>query len=174
MSQLPNARRPLLARLAPLVVCTAIAVGAASCSSSDDTSDGSDKKETTTSTAADSGSTDPGGGESDGTSAEDRTSANADGDAAAVTLTDGEASPENTITFGADDAFSPPELTVAVGEKSTFKAGPDAGTHAVRFGTSTDTYTISGGLIETFTISEPGSYTVTEDLTEATMTLTVT
>ena len=76
--------------------------------------------------------------------------------------------------INADGTFSPSELSVPAGEKVTFKAAPDAGTHAVRFGSSTDTFTISGGLIETFTISEPGTYTVTEDLTNATMTLKIT
>jgi hypothetical protein len=44
----------------------------------------------------------------------------------------------------------------------------------VKFGDSTDTYTISGGLIESFTIDAAGTYTMTEDLTGATATITVT
>jgi hypothetical protein len=46
---------------------------------------------------------------------------------------------------------------------------PTAGTPA-----RADTYTISGGLIESFTIDAAGTYTMTEDLTGATATITVT
>ena len=72
-----------------------------------------------------------------------------------------------------DGAFDPTTLEVAVGELFTVKQGGD-GINAVKFGDSTDTYTISGGLIESFTIDAAGTYTMTEDLTGATATITVT
>ncbi len=90
-----------------------------------------------------------------------------------VTLADGAAAADKTVSFTDDGGFDPPELTVKVGELFTFKAGDD-GTHAVKFGDSSDTYTISGGLIESFTIDAAGTYTVTEDLSSKTMTVTVT
>jgi plastocyanin len=168
-------------RLAPLGLCAALAVGAVSCSKSDDSADSkattttaakaSSGSDTSSSDGTDSKSTDTG---SESGSDSGSGSGTAKGDGSKVTLTDGEATAANTVTFNADGTFSPSELSVPAGEKVTFKAAPDAGTHAVRFGSSTDTFTISGGLIETFTISEPGTYTVTEDLTNATMTLKIT
>ncbi len=172
-------RRQMTRRLAPLGLCAALAVGAVACSKSDDSAD---SKTSTTTTVKQSDGSDT--SSADGTdTTNDAESGSKDsgsdsgaskGDGSKVTLVDGEASAANTITFDAQDSFNPSELTVPVGEKVTFKAAPDAGTHAVRFGSSTDTFTISGGLIETFTISAPGTYTVTEDLTNATMTLKVT
>lgn len=176
----PTSRaRSLTRRLAPLGLCAALAVGAAACSKSDDAADS--KATTTSAKASDSSgsdSSDSAGSGSDtksgSTSDSGDSSTSASGDGSKVTLSNGEATAANTITFTADKTFSPSELTVPAGEKVTFKAAPGAGTNAVRFGSSTDTFTISGGLIETFTISEPGTYTVTEDLTNATMTLKVT
>lgn len=169
----PCTSRPVLARMIPLGLCAALAFGAVACSSKDDSSSSADKNETTTTADTGSQGSDTSKPGTDGTSS-------AEGDASAVKLADGEATPEHTITFDADGtmsttgSFSPEELTVPVGEKVTFKAAPDSGTHAIRFGSSTDTYTITGGLIETFTISEPGTYTVTEDISGTTMTLMVT
>ena len=91
-----------------------------------------------------------------------------------MALADGEAGPDLTVTFTEADGFAPTALEVGVGELFPFTAGDD-GTHAVRFGaaTDTDTDTISGGLIETFTIEAAGTDTVTEDLSGQTMTVTV-
>ena len=90
-----------------------------------------------------------------------------------VTLADGEAAADKTITFTADGGFDPATLDVAVGELFTVKQGGE-GVNAVKFGDSSDTYTISGGLIESFTIDAAGNYTMTEDLTGETATITVT
>lgn len=161
---------PLRRLAAPVVACAAILAAATAC--------GGDDAATTTTRPAGTASTEGGsatsttgadsgaGGSSAGTAGEQ-------GDAAAVKPADGKAPAERTVTFTADKRFDPAQLEVPVGELVTFVAAPDAGTHAVRFGDSTDTYTISGGLVESFTIGEPGTYTVTEDLTNATMTLTV-
>lgn len=146
-------------RLFAATLAVALAVGLVACSDDDD---GGSSDTGTETTAAPDGATDEGGA-ADGA---------ATGDAAAVTLADGEAPPELTVTFTDAGGFSPATLSVGVGELFTFVAGDD-GTHAVKFGTSTDTYAISGGLIESFTISAAGTYTVTEDLTSQTMTITV-
>ena len=62
---------------------------------------------------------------------------------------------------------------VGVGEEFTFQAAPDAGTHAVSIN-GADAATISGGLTETFTIDAPGTYQATDELSDATATITVT
>lgn len=146
------------ARLLAAGIALVLPLGLAACSDDgDDTSTGDAAAETSSPTADEAGA-----GE-DGAST---------GDAAAVTLADGEAPPELTVAFSAAGGFSPATLTVGVDELFTFRSGDD-GTYAVRFGDSTDTYTISGGLVESFTISAAGTYTVTEDLSSQTMTITV-
>lgn len=145
-------------------------VGAAACGSSSG-SDGAsgDTAKTTTADSGDNGSTDD-------TMADDSGSDSGSGDTATegsgtVTLADGEAPADKTITFTAD-GFDPGTLEVKVGELFTVKNGGE-GVNAVKFGESTDTYTITGGLIESFTIDAAGTYTMTEDLTGETATITV-
>ena len=142
--------------------------GAAGCSSKK--SDDSKGTTTMAPTAGTSGST---GSDATGTTAGDSTATTA---AAAgsgkVTLANGAAPADKTVIFSTDGGFDPGTLNVGVGELFSFRAG-DSGVHAVRFGTATDTFTISGGLIESFTIDAPGTYAVTEDLSNKTMTVTV-
>jgi hypothetical protein len=86
-----------------------------------------------------------------------------------VRLADGEAPAERTITFDGK-AFSPGSLEIQSGENVTFKAVSATG--GVKVG-SLDSATISGGLIETFEFTEPGTYPVKEEVTGATATITV-
>lgn len=88
-----------------------------------------------------------------------------------VALADGEAAADKTVTFTTDGGFQPTVLEVAVGELFTFRSGD--GVHAVRFGEATETFTITKGLIESFTIDAPGDYTAYEDITGAAMTIRV-
>jgi len=151
--------------LATASVGALLLVGVAACGSSggsDASSD--DAAETTVAGNGGSGSTDdttadaPDEGGSEGTGT--------------VTLADGEAAADKTITFTEDGGFDPGNLDVGVDELFTVKQGGD-GINAVKFGDSTDTYTITGGLIESFTIDAAGTYTMTEDLTGETATITV-
>ena len=142
-------------------------VGVAACGSSggsDASSD--DTAETTVADSGDSGSTDD-------TRADAPDEGGSGRHAAAVTLADGEAgAADKTITFTEDGGFDPGNLDIGVGELFTVKQGGD-GINAVKFGDSTDTYTITGGLIESFTIDAAGTYTMTDDLTGETATITV-
>jgi hypothetical protein len=151
--------------LATASVGAFLLVGVAACGSSGGSDASSDDAvETTVAGNGDSGSTDdttgdaPDEGGSEGTGT--------------VTLADGEAAADKTITFTEDGGFDPGNLDVGVGELFTVKQGGD-GINAVKFGDSTDTYTITGGLIESFTIDAAGTYTMTEDLTGETATITV-
>lgn len=154
-------------RLATATLAFGLLVAAAGCGSS---GGGSDSADTTATTAMADGSG------SDTTAADagsDTTEPTGTAGTGTVTLADGEADAAKTVTYTDDGGFDPSELSVAVGELFTFKSGDD-GVHAVKFGEATDTYTISGGLIESFTIDAAGTYTVTEDISGATMTVTVT
>ena len=155
-------RRPALT-LASLALVAALT----SCGSSgSDTSDTSDISSTgAPSTAVADGAMTTTGG--------DAATSEASAGTGAVTLVDGPAQAERTITLHADGTFEPDELTVAVGEVVTFEAAADAGTHAVTFDGS-DSYTITGGLTESFTIDEPGTYTASDLVGDARATITVT
>jgi hypothetical protein len=153
--------------LTAVALAAALLLGAAGCSSSDDDTSGSDGPTTTVSAGAE----DDGGARGAADAAEDDEPR--EGDASAVTLVDGPADAENTVTFTADGAFDPGAIEISADEVITFEAAPDAGTSAVTFNGS-DTYTLSGGLTESFTISAPGTYTATEFLSGAQMTITVT
>lgn len=85
-------------------------------------------------------------------------------------LASGEAPAERTISI-TSAGFSPATLTIAVGENVTFVSGDD-GTYAVLVG-GLDGATVTGGLIETFEFPEAGTYTVVEDISGATATITV-
>lgn len=162
-----NRTRRLLAATA---VGAFLLVGVAACGSSSAADDSSDDTAETTAadTGSDSGADDPADdGADDGA---DDTGSEGTG---TVTLADGEAPADKTISFTEDGGFEPATLEVGVGELFTVKQGGD-GINAVKFGDSTDTYTISGGLIESFTIDAAGTYTMTEDLTGETASITVT
>ena len=116
-------------------------------------------------------STDSGAAHDGGSSGGDTETTKPGSGTGTVKLVDGTAPADKTVTFTADKTFDPTELTVSVGETFTFKAA--SGTHAVSFNGGSDTYTISGGLIESFQIDAPGTYTASELLTNATMTITV-
>lgn len=120
---------------------------------------------------------------SDGSSTDDSTAVSAAGDTTAgaetseapasgglPVLADGEAPAERTISI-TSAGFSPSALTIAVGENVTFVSGDD-GTYAVLVG-GLDGATVTGGLIETFEFPEAGTYTVVEDISGATATITV-
>jgi hypothetical protein len=153
--------------LAVTAVGAFLVVGVAACGSSSGSDSSSD--DTAKTTVADSG--DSGTSDTTADSGDSGDAGDTEG-TGTVTLADGEAPADKTITF-TDGAFDPTTLEVAVGELFTVKQGGD-GINAVKFGDSTDTYTISGGLIESFTIDAAGTYTMTEDLTGATATITVT
>jgi len=150
-------------RLAPAALIAVLALGATACGSSGSSSEGStkDPEESTTVTAAtaERSGADPAEA-SDGTNP------------GTETLVDGPADAAHTVTFTEDGTWDPATLQVAPGQVFTFVAAPGAGTHAVTFN-GDDTYTISGGLIESFTLSTPGTYTVSEYLSGETMTIVV-
>lgn len=91
--------------------------------------------------------------------------------AGSPTLADGEAPAANTITI-TKNGFDPHSLEIAEGEKVTFKAGSD-GVFAVNYGEGSDSATVTGGLIETFSFPGPGTYTFSDSLTGIPMTVTV-
>jgi len=165
---------PNRTRRAVALLTIALLFGAAACSSSDDASSGSSgSSDKSTTTASGGGS----GDDSSTTAADDSSGSGSTDDTAAagkgtVTLVDGEAAADKTITVSKDGEFDPNTLTVAVGEKFTVKAAADAGTHAVTFN-GDDQYTVSGGLIETFTIDAAGSYEMQDTISGGTATITV-
>ncbi len=150
-------------RLVPAALVAVLALGGAACSSSgSDSSAGSSTKESTTTTAS-----------STAESAESSSgSSSSDGENPGVeTLVDGPADAAHTVTLTASGTWDPATLTVAPGQVFTFVSA-GSGSHAVTFNGS-DTYTISGGLTESFTLATPGTYTVTEYLSGETMTVVV-
>ena len=165
--------RPVLA--ATIVV--AFAFGLPACSS-DDATDAPAASEASSMEATEetSTTTEPteGSDSSDPTTTEADTDESAPDDAmnpGSETLVDGPAAADKTVAFDGV-AFTPSTLEVAPGEVFTFVAGPAASTSAVTFN-GNDTYTISGGLTESFTLETTGTYTVTEFISGATMTVTV-
>lgn len=159
-------------------VLIALALGLPACSSDDSTAT-MEKTDKTTTTAA-SGAMDETSTTAAGTDSMDESTTTAksgDSDSGDMTnpgketLVDGPGAADKTITFDGT-AFSPATLKVAPGEVFTYAAGPDASPSAVTFNGS-DTYTITSGLKESFTLETPGTYTVKEDITGATMTVTV-
>jgi plastocyanin len=156
-------------RLAALTLAAALLVGTAACGGSD-SEGGAEDPGTTAAPAADDAA-DDGADTPDDTEESDEEAA-PEGNPGVETLVDGPASEDLTVTWDGT-AFSPSELEVAPGEVFTFVAGPDAGTSAVTFN-GNDSYTITTGLTESFTLEAPGTYTVSEYLTGVTMTVTVT
>lgn len=157
-------------RLAALTLAAALLVGTSACGGSD--SEGSADDPSTTVAPADDAAAEDGAEAPDDTEAEGDEEPAAEGNPGTETLVDGPATEALTVTWDGT-AFSPAELEVAAGEVFTFVAGPDAGTAAVTFNGS-DSYTITTGLTESFTLDAPGTYTVSEYLTGTTMTVTVT
>ncbi len=157
-------------RLVLAALASSLLVGAVGCAESSD----SDTSNANSSSTVDApASSDPEADDAGSEPSNDGESPAPAADLSAVKLADGTADPDATATFTADGAFDRDSIEVGVGELVTFKADADAGTHAVTFNGS-DTYTISGGLIETFAISAPGEYVASELLTDATVTITVT
>ncbi len=85
-------------------------------------------------------------------------------------LTDGTAPAERTIAIS-DNGFTPDTLTIKTGEIVTFVADGD-GIFAVLVG-PLDGATVTGGLTETFVFPGAGTYTVVEDISGNTATITV-
>jgi plastocyanin len=151
-------------RLVPAALVAVLALGGAACSSSgSDSSAGSTTKEstgaTTSTTTADTAESSAGSTSSDGENP------------GVETLVDGPADAAHTVTLTASGSWDPATLEVAPGQVFTFVSA-GSGSHAVTFNGS-DTYTISGGLTESFTLATPGTYTVTEYLSGETMTVVV-
>jgi plastocyanin len=99
--------------------------------------------------------------------ANDSTSASPAGGAALVST---EATSANTILLSAS-GFSPTTLSVAVGDTVTFKAD-GKGVFAVLVGDLPGA-TVTGGLVESFSFSKPGTYSVTEEISGNSATITV-
>lgn len=152
-------------RLAALLLVATLALGTSACSGSDD--------EAATEDPAPAAATDEGtdvtGEAPDGAPDE---AAEPEGNPGEETLVDGPAEADKTVTW-TGTAFEPSALEVAPGEVFTFVAGTDAGTAAVTFD-GNDSYTITTGLTESFTLDVPGTYTVSEFISEVPMTVTVT
>jgi len=151
-------------RLVPAALVAVLALGGVACSSS---GSGSSAASSTTTEAAEAStpvseasSAETGADESDGTNP------------GVEALVDGPADATHTVTFS-DGSWEPGTLQVAPGQVFTFVSAPGGGTKAVTFNGS-DTYTISGGLTESFTLATPGTYTVSEYLSGETMTVVVT
>ena len=147
-------------RLAAFIACGALMLGTTSCGSDDGPSANPEGASVTT--AAPAGTSDGGTEPADAASG-----------SGTATLVDGPAAADKTVTLTAAGAYEPSTLEVGVGEEFTFQAAPDAGTHAVSIN-GADAATISGGLTETFTIDAPGTYQATDELSDATATITVT
>ena len=145
---------------------------AAACKSSDDdasSSSGGDKATTTLAPTSDQNA-DSGSDSSDPT--DDSTTNDGVGNPGSETLVDGPITAENTVTWTADGSWDKDSLTVSIGEVFTFVAGEGASTAAVTFN-GNDSYTITTGLTESFTLAEPGTYTVSEYVSGTEMTVTV-
>lgn len=69
------------------------------------------------------------------------------------------------------DGFDPGDASVAVGDVVEFSAADD-GIYGVIVG-DLDGYTVTSGIDEYFRFDAPGSYAVTEDVSSASMTVTV-
>lgn len=159
-------------RLIPITALTLASVLTA-CGSSSGGSDGSSgdgsKATTTAAAAADSSSSETTEATDSGDSGDSASGENP----GTETLVDGPADAAHTVTLTADGTWDPASLEVAPGEVFTFVAAEGAPTAAVTFN-GNDSYTITTGLTESFTLDEPGTYTVKEYLAGAEMTVTVT
>lgn len=151
------------ARRTTSALCAIAMAFAFGCSSDDDSS--------TSTTSAPSATTTAAGGDTSTTAADSGSSSDSTNPGPA-TLANGKAPADKTITFNADSTFSPSTLTVKPGELFTFVAAQGAPVAAVTFNGS-DTYTISGGLVESFTLTAPGTYHASEDISGAEVTITV-
>ncbi len=93
---------------------------------------------------------------------------------AGATLASGEAPAARTVTISKDTtvSFNPPTLTIKAGDDVTFKGG-DKGTYSIIV-PGLEGATVTNGLIETFVFPKTGTFTITEDISATTMTITVT
>ncbi len=92
-----------------------------------------------------------------------------------ATVADGKADAAHTVTItksGSTVTFTPSTLTIKAGEKVTF-VGDGPGTFSVIV-PGLSGMTVSGGLYESFTFPNTGTFTISEEISEATMTITVT
>ena len=74
------------------------------------------------------------------------------------------------VTIG-PDGFDPAEISVAVGDVVQFTAGDNDGVYGVIVN-DLDGYTVTSGIDEYFSVDVAGTYPVTEDISEATATIT--
>lgn len=151
-------------RLVCLGAFAAVALSACGSNASDSTA--SD----TTVAAAESVAADTSASVADTAVAETAAAAAEGAPAGGVVLTDGEAPAERTITV-VGRAFEPNTLTIKVGDIVTFKAGDKEITSVIVGDLSGAT--VTGGLIETFKFSAPGTYPVKEDISGNTATIIV-
>jgi plastocyanin len=90
--------------------------------------------------------------------------------AGGAALVSTEATAANTVLLGAS-GFSPTTLSVAPGDTVTFKAD-GKGVFAVLVGDLPGA-TVTGGLTESFSFSKPGTYSITEEISGNSATITV-
>jgi plastocyanin len=90
--------------------------------------------------------------------------------AGGAALVSTEATAANTVLLGAS-GFSPTTLSVALGDTVTFKAD-GKGVFAVLVGDLPGA-TVTGGLTESFSFSKPGTYSITEEISGNSATITV-
>jgi plastocyanin len=90
--------------------------------------------------------------------------------AGGAALVSTEATAANTVLLGAS-GFSPTSLSVSLGDTVTFTAD-GKGVFAVLVGDLPGA-TVSGGLIESFSFSKPGTYSVTEEISGNSAIITV-
>lgn len=150
-----------LPRLGAAALATALLLTLPACGG--DSDGGSDDGGTSSGPAADDSGSDPAEPSED---AGDDTGGDAPaGGVTFVDVTEG----ATVVTIG-PDGFDPDELTVAVGDVVQFTAGDD-GLYSVIVN-DLDGYTVGSGIDEYFSFDQPGTYPVTEDLSQATATIT--
>ena len=152
--------------LGAAALATALLLSAAGCGGDDDTSS-SEPGPSAQSDDSGGGGEDEGSGDT-GDDTGDDTGAAPAGGVTFVDITDAAA-----VVMIGPDGFEPGDVTVAVGDVVQFSAVADVdGVYGVIVG-DLDGYTVTGGLDEYFRFDQPGTYPVTEDISSATMTVTV-
>ncbi len=76
-------------------------------------------------------------------------------------LVESAAAADKTIAYTTDGGFEPSSLHVAPGEVFTITAGADENAFAVTFN-GNDSYTVTSGMSESFTLQTSGTYTMKE------------
>lgn len=156
--------------LAAAVVVLAILLGGSACGSSDEPDTSSTTEAGVTTTVVDAAG---------GTEATADTSAATDDEVAAgsgecvadpsepsgsstVTWSDGEATPELTLTFTEDGSLEPSALTVNVGQRFLVDHGPGSDIRVVKIGCAGG-QTIPAGVTAGFVITAPGEYAIVDE-----------